>query len=85
MENGEKEKHLLIENLDKDEDIIYLRFEPWLYSNTEQCFLKIYQKEKLRQLAKFFSDYAEIFETSQSQLVWLSLDLLLENYQVKKH
>jgi predicted KAP-like P-loop ATPase len=63
--------NLLIENLDKDEDIIYLRFEPWLYSNTEQLismFFKdlsksIGKKEKLRQLAKFFSDYAEIFET----------------------
>lgn len=62
--------NLLIENLDKDEDIIYLRFEPWLYSNTEQLismFFKdlsknIDKKGNLKKLAKFFSDYAEVFE-----------------------
>ncbi|HJE03300.1 MAG TPA: KAP family NTPase, partial [Aliarcobacter thereius] len=51
-------------------DIIYFRFEPWLYSNTEQLmsmFFKdlsnsIGKKEDLRKLSKLFSDYAEAFE-----------------------
>ena len=62
--------NLVKEKLEEQTDIIYFRFEPWLYSNTEQlmsmffkdlsyCIGNIYNQNKL---SKIFNSYAEAFE-----------------------
>ncbi|MFX4153528.1 P-loop NTPase fold protein [Aliarcobacter butzleri] len=62
--------NLVKEKLEEQTDIIYFRFEPWLYSNTEQlmsmffkdlsyCIGNIYNQNEL---SKIFNSYAEAFE-----------------------
>lgn len=62
--------NLVKEKLEEQTDIIYFRFEPWLYSNTEQlmsmffkdlsyCIGNMYNQNEL---SKIFNSYAEAFE-----------------------